>query len=101
MSSSPSLAILAATAEQRAALSAAAGELEVVESLALFSDAFSRLAALSPDAIVIWHDGTEQLISLCERISSTANHGIITGQDILCLYANLFVVKCHTCDYTV
>ncbi len=68
MSGSPSLAILAATAEQRAALSAAAGELEVVESLALFSDAFSRLAALSPDAIVIWHDGTEQLISLCERI---------------------------------
>ena len=64
-----SLVILADQAQQRTALSAAArGELEVAESLSPSSDTLARLAALSPDAVVLWYDGSERHLALCERI---------------------------------
>ncbi len=64
-----SLVVLADEARQRAALAAAAGsELEVVESLAPAADTLSRFAALSPDAVVLWYDGSERHLALCERI---------------------------------
>lgn len=63
------LVILADTAQQRTALSAAArGDIEVVESLSPTADTLARLAALSPDAVVLWYDGSERELALCERI---------------------------------